>query len=116
MADWTQLGGVLGGGAALGALIQAWGNRLYGRGKIDQAARAADMSAAASIVRLEMTVNKLTDTVSEHVAEDAGHFGELKASVRAMEQATADMRETMRDAADGMRALTERLDRAISSR
>lgn len=114
--DAGQIGGLCGGVGGVGMAVGALLNRFYSRGRHDGKTVADTAVFSAAIVRIEMSVAELTRNHSAHVVEDAGNFGELKASVRAMEKATEDMRETMRDAADSMRALTERLDNAITRR
>jgi hypothetical protein len=133
MSEWA-VAGLTGGVMALCALFTlagALGMHFYQRGKFDARvsgqSRAADVTAATAIGKLEV----LTREFQQHVADDAAALGELKALVgvagrdqlamegrftAAIESVGRALTELGRDLRNSMDGLSERLDRAMERR
>ena len=105
-ADVGAVGGLLAGTAGLSGAIGALLHRYYSRGKEDGGIAANNYQTTASIIRIEASMTELTKTFHQHVAEDAKNFGELKATVGACA-------DGLKQAAEAMQNLTQRLDLAI---
>lgn len=97
--DWQPITALCGAFTVGGGLAGWFGRIVYRRGWQDKGAIAADLQAAASIVRLEASVEKLAGTVQHHERD----LGRLEALVTT----TSD---GLKMAADEMRNLTQRID------
>lgn len=103
MLDWPAVGAfsaftaVIGGGC--GWLIR----HAYDRGGKDAVAGTTDIQHAASIIRIEATMDKLASNIAEHERVDEGRFSKLEtlttANGDAMKSAAAEMRELTRQVA-----------------
>jgi hypothetical protein len=106
--DWQALTALCAAFTVGGGALGWFGRILYRRGGVDRAIRENNLVAAASIGRLEIAVEKLSGAVHDHITDDAGKFGQL------FTMATA-ANNTMNSAAEEMRELTRRMDRAFEA-
>lgn len=102
--DWQAITALCAAISIIGTISGWLGRGVYYSGWKDKASTAADLQAAASIVRLEFSLKDLAETVHIHERDDAAKFARLETLVTVTT-------EGLKTAAQEMRGLTERIDR-----
>jgi hypothetical protein len=105
--DWALLTPLCAAFTVGGGGIGWFGHYVYRLGWQDKGAMAADLQAAASIVRLESAVKEVADGAQAHYRDDAANFARLGTLVETNAAG-------LKDAIDAMNRLTERIDRLFT--